>query len=88
MGFAEHRLWYDGWCPQPLVAAAAVAGATERLRVGTAMLLLPQHDPHRIAAAARDLAVSAAAGSTWGSGSATATPSTTGSGWNAGVEAG
>jgi alkanesulfonate monooxygenase SsuD/methylene tetrahydromethanopterin reductase-like flavin-dependent oxidoreductase (luciferase family) len=56
MWFAEHRLWYDGWCPQPLVAAAAVAGATRRLRVGTAMLLLPQHDPQRIASAAADLA--------------------------------
>src|SRR5688572_24080635 len=56
MWFAEHRFWYDGWCPQPLVAAAAVAGATERLRVGTAMLLLPQQDPHRIAGAAASLA--------------------------------
>jgi alkanesulfonate monooxygenase SsuD/methylene tetrahydromethanopterin reductase-like flavin-dependent oxidoreductase (luciferase family) len=56
MWFAEHRLWYDGWCPQPLAAAAAVAGATERLRVGTAMLLLPQHDPARIASAASELA--------------------------------
>ena len=55
MWFAEHRFWYDGWCPQPLVAAAAVAGATERLRVGTAMLLLPQQDPHRIAGAAERL---------------------------------
>jgi alkanesulfonate monooxygenase SsuD/methylene tetrahydromethanopterin reductase-like flavin-dependent oxidoreductase (luciferase family) len=55
MWFAEHRFWYDGWCPQPLVAAAGVVGATERLRVGTAMLLLPQHDPHRIAAAAARL---------------------------------
>ncbi|MGB3411785.1 MAG: LLM class flavin-dependent oxidoreductase [Microthrixaceae bacterium] len=47
---AEHRFWYDGWCPQPLVAAAAVAAATTTMRVGTAMHLLPQHDPGRIAA--------------------------------------
>jgi len=47
--FAEHRLWYDGWCPQPIVAAAAAAGATTTLRVGTAMHLLPQHDARRIA---------------------------------------
>lgn len=47
--FAEHRFWYDGWCPQPLVAAACAAGATTTLRVGTAMQLLPQHDPHRVA---------------------------------------
>ncbi len=46
---AEHRFWYDGWCPQPLVAAAAALGATDRLTVGTAMHLLPQHDPARSA---------------------------------------
>lgn len=45
---AEHHFWYDGWCPQPLVAAAAALGATSRLRVGTAMHLLPQHDPQRV----------------------------------------
>jgi alkanesulfonate monooxygenase SsuD/methylene tetrahydromethanopterin reductase-like flavin-dependent oxidoreductase (luciferase family) len=44
---AEHRFWYDGWCPQPLVAIAAAGAATTRLRFGTAMLLLPQHDPRR-----------------------------------------
>jgi alkanesulfonate monooxygenase SsuD/methylene tetrahydromethanopterin reductase-like flavin-dependent oxidoreductase (luciferase family) len=49
MWFAEHRFWYDGWCPSPLVAAAAAAGVTDTLRVGTAMLLLPQHDPARVA---------------------------------------
>lgn len=48
--FAEHRFWYDGWCPSPLVAAASVLAVTRRLRVGTAMLLLPQHDPDRLAA--------------------------------------
>lgn len=46
---AEHRFWYDGWCPQPLVAAAAALSATARLTVGTAMHLLPQHDPARSA---------------------------------------
>jgi alkanesulfonate monooxygenase SsuD/methylene tetrahydromethanopterin reductase-like flavin-dependent oxidoreductase (luciferase family) len=46
---AEHRFWYDGWCPQPLVAAAAALSATRRLVVGTAMHLLPQHDPTRSA---------------------------------------
>lgn len=52
---AEHRFWYDGWCPAPLVAAAAAAAVTTRLRFGTAMLLLPQHDPRRVAAAAAAL---------------------------------
>lgn len=46
---AEHRFWYDGWCPAPLVAAAAAVAATERLRFGTAMVLLPQQDPLRFA---------------------------------------
>jgi alkanesulfonate monooxygenase SsuD/methylene tetrahydromethanopterin reductase-like flavin-dependent oxidoreductase (luciferase family) len=41
---AEHHFWYDGWCPQPLVAAASCLAATQRLRLGTAMHLLPQHD--------------------------------------------
>lgn len=49
---AEHRFWYDGWCPAPLVAAAAAAAATTRLRVGTAMLLLPMHDAAAIARSA------------------------------------
>jgi len=52
---AEHRFWYDGWCPQPVVAAAAALGATTRLRVGTAMHLLPQHDARRVGDAARTL---------------------------------
>ena len=42
---AEHRIWYDGWCPAPLHALARVAGVTTRLRLGTAVLLVPQHDP-------------------------------------------
>lgn len=52
---AEHRFWYDGWCPAPLVAAGAAAAVTTRLRFGTAMLLLPQHDARRVAAAAAQL---------------------------------
>lgn len=46
---AEHRFWYDGWCPQPLVAASAALSATGHLTVGTAMHLLPQHDAARSA---------------------------------------
>lgn len=49
----EHRVWYCGWCPAPLHALAAVAGATARIRLGTAMYLVPQHDP---VAAARNVA--------------------------------
>jgi alkanesulfonate monooxygenase SsuD/methylene tetrahydromethanopterin reductase-like flavin-dependent oxidoreductase (luciferase family) len=50
---AEHRFWYDGWCPQPVLAAAAVAASTERLKVGTGIHLLPQHDAARAAVRAR-----------------------------------
>jgi alkanesulfonate monooxygenase SsuD/methylene tetrahydromethanopterin reductase-like flavin-dependent oxidoreductase (luciferase family) len=46
---AEHRLWYDGWCPALLHAAATAVAATARLRFGNAMLLLPQHEPAALA---------------------------------------
>jgi alkanesulfonate monooxygenase SsuD/methylene tetrahydromethanopterin reductase-like flavin-dependent oxidoreductase (luciferase family) len=46
---AEHRFWYDGWCPALLHAMAAAAGTTSRLRFSSAMFLLPQHDPHAVA---------------------------------------
>lgn len=49
---SEHHGWYDGWCPQPLVAASAALAATTKLRVGTAMYLLPQR---AIATTLRDL---------------------------------
>lgn len=45
----EHRFWYDGYLPSLLTAGGYIAGATTRLRVGTGCLLLPQHDPIRIA---------------------------------------
>src|SRR4051794_23485931 len=48
---AEHRGWYDGWCPAPMHALAVAAAHTETVRLGTAMLLLPQHDPVRFARA-------------------------------------
>lgn len=35
--------------PSPLMTAAALAGATERIEVGTNMLLLPLHHPLRVA---------------------------------------
>jgi alkanesulfonate monooxygenase SsuD/methylene tetrahydromethanopterin reductase-like flavin-dependent oxidoreductase (luciferase family) len=47
---AEHHFWYDGWCPSPLAAAAAVLGATSTLNVGTGIHLLPLCDPERAAA--------------------------------------
>src|SRR5258708_13679611 len=53
---SEHHFFYDGYCPALLPAAASVLSVTERLRVGTGMLLLPMQGPHRLAAAAQDLA--------------------------------
>lgn len=50
---AEHRFWYDGWCPQPIHPAAAMLAATSRLRIGTAMYLLPQHEPSAAVITAR-----------------------------------
>jgi alkanesulfonate monooxygenase SsuD/methylene tetrahydromethanopterin reductase-like flavin-dependent oxidoreductase (luciferase family) len=50
-----HRFWYDGWCPQPVLAASALLAATHRLSIGTAVHLLPQHDPARAAATVRSL---------------------------------
>jgi alkanesulfonate monooxygenase SsuD/methylene tetrahydromethanopterin reductase-like flavin-dependent oxidoreductase (luciferase family) len=49
----EHHVWYDGWCPAPMQALAAVAGRTQRIHLGTAMYLVPMHEP---LAAARSIA--------------------------------
>jgi alkanesulfonate monooxygenase SsuD/methylene tetrahydromethanopterin reductase-like flavin-dependent oxidoreductase (luciferase family) len=46
---AEHHAWYDGWCPALIEAHSYAAALTERIRLGTAMLLLPLHDPLRLA---------------------------------------
>lgn len=52
---AEHRLWYDGFCPQLLHAQAFAAARTTRLRLGQAMLIGPQHDPAALARSAETL---------------------------------
>lgn len=54
---SEHHFFYDGYCPALLPAAASVLSVTDRLRVGTGMLLLPMQDPHRLDAVAQDLGV-------------------------------
>lgn len=51
---SEHHGADDGYCPSPLVMAAAIAGRTRNLRVLVAALVLPLYDPIRLA---EDLAV-------------------------------
>ena len=52
---SEHHFFYDGYCPALIPAAASVLSVTNRLRVGTGMLLLPMQDPNRLAAVTHDL---------------------------------
>jgi probable F420-dependent oxidoreductase len=47
--FGEHHQDHDGFLPSPLIVAAAVAARTQRLRVGTSVILLPLHHPVQVA---------------------------------------
>ncbi|WP_312858027.1 LLM class flavin-dependent oxidoreductase [Pseudonocardia pini] len=47
--FSEHHLFADGYLPQPLTFAAAVAARTRRLRLGTSVLLAPLRPAVQIA---------------------------------------
>ena len=47
--FGEHHQDKDGFLPSPLIVAAAVAAQTQKLRVGTSVILLPLHHPVRVA---------------------------------------
>ncbi|MEU4195829.1 LLM class flavin-dependent oxidoreductase [Kribbella sp. NPDC026611] len=54
LGFAgawlsEHHLTADGMLPAPLVMAGVLLGRTARIRVGTNVLVLPLHQPIRVA---------------------------------------
>lgn len=51
---AEHHGADDGYCPAPMIQAAAMLAASTRIRVHFSALLLPLHDPIRLA---EDLAV-------------------------------
>jgi len=46
---SEHHFSPDAWNPSPFTFLAAVAGRTERVRLGTYVLLLPLHNPLRVA---------------------------------------
>jgi len=47
--YGEHHFRECQWTGSPMMVATAVAARTERIRVGTAVVLLPFHDPIRVA---------------------------------------
>lgn len=54
MGFdaiwvTEHHFWYDGYCPALLPVLGYLARRTNRIKLGTGILLLPLHDPLQVA---------------------------------------
>jgi alkanesulfonate monooxygenase SsuD/methylene tetrahydromethanopterin reductase-like flavin-dependent oxidoreductase (luciferase family) len=53
----EHHFCEDGYTPSPLVVAAAIGGRTTRMRIGTNLMILPLHNPIRIAEDAASLSL-------------------------------
>jgi len=52
--FSEHHGSPDGYIPSPIVLASAIAARTKRIKIRFGVILLPLHDPIRLA---EDLAV-------------------------------
>jgi alkanesulfonate monooxygenase SsuD/methylene tetrahydromethanopterin reductase-like flavin-dependent oxidoreductase (luciferase family) len=52
--FSEHHGSPDGYIPSPIVLASAIAARTKRIKIRFGVLLLPLHDPLRLA---EDLAI-------------------------------
>jgi alkanesulfonate monooxygenase SsuD/methylene tetrahydromethanopterin reductase-like flavin-dependent oxidoreductase (luciferase family) len=53
----EHHFCDDGYTPSPLVIAAAIGARTTRMRIGTNLMILPLHNPVRIAEDAATLSL-------------------------------
>ena len=53
----EHHFCEDGYTPSPLVIAGAIGARTSRMRIGTNLIVLPLHDPVRIAEDAATLSL-------------------------------
>ncbi|HZX53703.1 MAG TPA: LLM class flavin-dependent oxidoreductase [Ilumatobacteraceae bacterium] len=47
--YGEHHFRPCQWTGSPMLVASAIAARTERIRIGTAVVLLPFHDPIRVA---------------------------------------
>ena len=53
----EHHFVDDGYTPSPLVIAAAIGQATQKMQIGTNLMLLPLADPVRVAEDAAALSI-------------------------------
>ncbi|MEM7219755.1 MAG: LLM class flavin-dependent oxidoreductase [Pseudomonadota bacterium] len=53
----EHHFCDDGYTPSPLVLGASIGARTTRMRIGTNLMLLPLHDPVRLAEDAATLSL-------------------------------
>ena len=53
----EHHFCDDGYTPSALLLAGMIAARTKRMQMGTNLMLLPLHDPVRVAEDAATLSI-------------------------------